>query len=96
VDELGESFGGGSVEDDVNVIVHEAVVVDENAEQEFIGEKQEIEHALDQGALEKKVAVVAASGEVDGSGTVTEDISASRASHENRPMQSPCPNDRNL
>ena len=96
MDELGESFGGGSVEDDVNVIVHEAVVVDENTEQEFIGEKQEIEHALDQGALEKKVAVVAASSEVDGSGTVTEDISASWASHEKQAMQSPCPNDLNL
>jgi hypothetical protein len=80
----------------VYVIVHEAVVIDENAEHEFVGEKQKVEHALDQGTLEKEVAVVAASGEMDCSGTASQNISSCRAGHEKQPMQSPCPQKRNL
>jgi hypothetical protein len=56
----------------MDVVVHDAVVIDENTEENLVSEQQKVEHALYKGISEEKVTIVATSGQVNGCRAVTE------------------------
>lgn len=71
--EAGQVFGGGGEEGQVEVVVHEGVVVDTDEEARLEGEQQLVEEIFHLRTAEEEGAVVGSDGEVDEATAVAED-----------------------